>query len=153
MNKNNFAITAVVAVIVGALGFWGGMQYQKSRRGSFPGNIPQGFRNGFGQTQQTNGRSGSARQGGVRPVTGEISAMDDTTLTVKAQDGSSKIIVYSASTTVNKTSAGSISDLKVGEQVTVMGSETTDGPVTAQIISLGSDMFQGEKPPELPAQE
>lgn len=144
MAKNSLIVTIVVAVIVGALGFYGGIQYQKSQRGSFPGSTTQGFPSGTNQ-QGGNGRQGSTT--GSRPVSGEITGLDESTLTIKTQDGSSKIVIYSTATKVNKTSEGSTSDLKVGEQVTVIGSESADGTVTAQNISLGGGVFQN-MPPE-----
>lgn len=133
MAKNSLIITIVAAVIVGALGFYGGMQYQKSRRGSFLGRSAQGFPSG------TNQQGGNARQrnGMGRPVSGEITSMDESTITIKTQDGSSKIVIYSTSTKVNKTSEGSISDLKVGEKINAIGSEGSDGTITAQSISVG----------------
>ncbi len=136
MTKNSLVITIVAAVIVGALGFYGGIQYQKSQRGSFPGGA-QGFPNGNGQQTRTGNSLGS------RPISGEITSLDENTLTIQTQDGSSKIVIYSTSTTINKTSEGSAADLEIGGQVMIIGSESTDGTVTAQTISLGGEMFQG----------
>jgi hypothetical protein len=126
MAKNSLIITIIVAIVIGFLGFFGGMQYQKSQRVTFP--------QGLGQRGMGNQRTFM----GNRPVSGEIAGLDDKTITVKSQDGSSKIIVYSASTKVNKTTEGAISDLKTGEQIMVIGTEGTDGTVTAQSISVGS---------------
>jgi hypothetical protein len=130
MMKNSLIITIVVAIVVGALGFFTGMQYQKSQRATFP--------QGLGQ-RGPSGNLGGNQRGftGTRPVNGEITSLDDKTITIKSQDGSSKIIVYSTSTKINKTTEGSTSDLKTGEQVIVIGTENTDGTVTAQSISVG----------------
>ncbi|OGM11826.1 hypothetical protein A2Z22_00080 [Candidatus Woesebacteria bacterium RBG_16_34_12] len=138
MNKN-ILITIIVALVVGVGAFFGGVQYQKSKKVSFtPGQFQNGIRpSGFPQ------RNGF--QGG-RPVSGEITSIEDNTITVKTQDGSSKIVIYSDSTKVNKTSEGLKEDLKVGEQVMVIGSEGTDGTVTAQNISIGGNFFR-----EIPA--
>jgi len=134
--KNNLLMIAVVALIVGAISFWGGMQYQKSRisnlaRGQFPGgqNNLDGNQRGQGNTQR------------MQPLSGEITSQDETSLTVKTQDGSSKIIVFSEKTVVNKTSEGSKSDLKTGEQVTVIGTSNSDGSLTAQTISIGNSFL------------
>ena len=67
---------------------------------------------------------------------GEISAQDEKTITVKLQDGSSKIILLSDKTSINKASVGLISDLTVGEKVAVFGTSNADGSVTAQNIQL-----------------
>ncbi len=126
-------ITTVVAVlIVGGAAFYGGMQYQKNQRSTFG---PAGNQ----RLANDNNQNGNGRQNGLgRPVSGEITSMDTGTLTIKTQDGSSKIIVYSSSTKVNKMTEASSSDLEIGEQITAMGSDGTDGTVTAQTISLNS---------------
>lgn len=157
MTKNSLVITIIVAVLVGALGFYGGMQYQKSQRGSFPGGTTQGFPRG------TNQQGGTGRQGntaGIRPISGEITVMDSESITVKMKDGSTKIVIFSDSTKINKTSDGLKSDLKTGIQVTAIGTENSDGSVTAQSISIGNGMFQGmpssnqpgQNPPASPGQ-
>jgi hypothetical protein len=138
--KNNLLKIIIVAIVVGALGFFGGMQYQKSQRGNFLTNNNQRFVGGMNQ------QAGTVRQGraaGFSPVSGEITSLDENTITVKTQDGSSKIIVYSSSTKVNKTSEGSMSDLKVGEQIMTIGSTGSDGTVTAESISVGGPVMQG----------
>lgn len=57
------------------------------------------------------------------------------------QDGSTKIIILSDQTVINKSSEGSKSDLKTGERVTTFGTENSDGSITAQNISIGG-MFR-----------
>lgn len=126
MAKNSLIITIVIAVIVGALGFYGGMQYQKSQRGNFSGATNQRF-------------PGTQRQGntaGIRPISGEITTLDNESLTVKMKDGSTKIVIFSDSTKINKTSDGSKSDLKTGIQVTAIGTENSNGSVTADNIQI-----------------
>ena len=145
MAKNNLITTAVVALIAGALGFYGGTLYQKSKGGS---SFPRQFQNGLNRPTGLPGRTGFG--GGSRPVNGEIVSLDDKTLTVKTPDGSSKIVIYSDSTNINKTSTGSKSDLEVGEQVMIIGTEGTDGTVTAQNISVGGNLMirrQDGQPP------
>lgn len=133
MKKGSMTII-IVAVVALAIGFYGGGQYQLSKNkgnsNRVAGNIPSGFPGGSGQP-------GSGKTGGSQPISGEITALDSSSLTVKTQDGSSKIILFSSSTKINKTSEGSESDLVKGEQVTIMGTTGTDGTVTAQSISVG----------------
>ncbi len=138
--SKNLTTVVIVAVVVGALGFFGGMQYQKSKSPNFDRGRFQNFQNG-NRPSGFPGRNGNNQ--GVRPVSGEIVSMDGNTLTVKAQDGSSKIVVFSDSTTINKTSKGSKDDLKTGENIMVIGTEGTDGIVTALMISIGGNFFQG----------
>jgi hypothetical protein len=128
MKNNAVVITILVAVIVGALGFFGGMQYQKMQRGA--GRF--GAAGGFG------GRAGGAN--GTRPVVGQISSMDSNSVTVKLPDGSSKIVILSTSTAINKQATGSKSDLKNGENILVIGTSNSDGSITAQNIQLNPMM-------------
>ncbi|MBF8249885.1 MAG: hypothetical protein HW400_486 [Candidatus Levybacteria bacterium] len=128
----------VVAIVIAGAGFFGGMQYQKSQRtlraaGQFGG---QQFANRAGQ----NGR----------PVSGSIISSDDTSVTVKLTDGSSKIVLLTGSTVVNKQTTGSKADLTTGERVLVIGKENSDGSVTADSVSL-NPMFRGAEATPTPA--
>lgn len=94
--KNNMIITVVMVVIIGALGFFGGMQYQKSQRSNFTaGGQGGGFARRFGQ----NGQNGQA-------IRGEIISSDQNSITVKLADGSTKIIILSSSATIGKVAVG-----------------------------------------------
>jgi hypothetical protein len=123
MNKT-YLITIILAVIVGAGGFFAGMKYQQSKSPRFS-NF-QGA--GNGQFQQ--------RTQGFRLVNGEIISADDKSITVKLQDGSSKIILLSDTATISKSADATKADLKVGEKVAAFGTENSDGSVTAQNIQL-----------------
>ncbi len=125
--KNNFIITIIVAVVVGALGFFGGMKYQQSKSPRF-GNQQ------FGANMM--GRGQRQGQNGFRPTAGEIINADDKSITVKLQNGSTKIIFVSDKTQINKAATATKADLKTGERVIVFGQENTDGSVTAQNIQL-----------------
>lgn len=104
---NLIIVAAVVGLVAGAAGFFGGMM-----RGT------TGNRNGF------------------RPVAGEIIKSDDTSITVKLNDGGSKIIMLSSSTRINMAAQGSKADLTTGTQVAIFGSENPDGSVTAQNVQI-----------------
>jgi len=82
------------------------MQYQKSQtRSQLAGQF--GGANGGGRfgNRQPGQRSGGA-------VMGEILSSNDSSITVKLQDGSSKIVILSNSTSINKQATGSKTDLK-----------------------------------------
>lgn len=117
-------IGGVLLIAVGAGSFFAGMKYQQSKNPRF-GNF-QANRNG--QFQQ--------RIQGFRPVNGEIISQDDKSISVKLQDGSSKIVLLTDSTSINKSDEGGKDDLKVGEKVAVFGTENSDGSVTAQSVQL-----------------
>jgi len=134
MKNNILVIIVIVAIVASGAAFFGGMKYQESKRPQF-GN-GQGPRNQFQQ-------GAGARQGqGFRPVSGEIISQDDKSITVKLQDGSSKIVILSETTSINKAEQGSKEDLKTGEQVAVFGTENSDGSVTAQNVQL-NPQFRG----------
>lgn len=142
--KNSYIITLVVAILVGAASFYGGMQYQMRQRptmgGQFAGRM--GGPNGSGGPGGMQG--GQRNMMGMAPVGGEIISQDDTSVTVKMSDGSTKIVILSENTTINKSSAGSKTDLKTGEQITAFGTQNQDGSITAQNISIGGAMvFRG----------
>jgi len=127
--KNSIIIAILVAIVVGGGAFFGGMKYQQSKQLSFMkqgGTGMQGIRTG------ANNRMGT----GFRPVNGEILSTDDKSITVKLQDGSSKIVLFSDKTEINKAAEATKEDLKTGEKVAVFGQENSDGSVTAQNIQL-----------------
>lgn len=132
-------------VLALAVGFFSGTQYQQTRlfggmmrqfgiSGTGFGEMGYGSAgNGGARNDGTQGRTGRM---GIRPVSGEIVKTDDTSITVKAADGSSRIVILSEKTEINKADTAVKSDLKVGEKVAVFGQENTDGSITAQNIQL-----------------
>lgn len=125
MNKNNLILVSIILVIVaGVGGFLGGMTYQKSQR---PGLGAQLSRGNF------QGRFGNQ---GSRPVLGQVVSIGDKSVTVKMQDGSTKIVIISGSTSINKAAQGTISDLKEGTTIAAFGTANSDGSITAQNIQI-----------------
>ncbi len=132
--KNTIIIAIVVAVVVGAGSFYAGTTLGKS--GSNQGA-------GFARGQMMNGNRGfngqingarSAQAGGF--VAGKIIAKDDQSITIESQGGGSKIIFFSTSTAVTKSTAGSPTDLSVGTNVTANGKTNSDGSVSAEMIQI-----------------
>lgn len=149
MNKNTkmYAMTGITIIVVGALSFYGGMRYQMTQRPSFASGQ---FGNRMGGVPQ-NGTQNRQGMLGQRPVMGEILSQDDTSMTVKTQDGGSKIVLFSDKTVINKASQGAKIDLKVGEQITVFGTQNQDGSITAQNVSIGAIPTQSAAPSVTPA--
>jgi ribosomal protein S1 len=73
-------------------------------------------------------------------VRGEIIEKDDKSITVKLPDNSSKIIMISQTTNINKASSATIADITKGDQVMIFGKTNTDGSVTATNIQVGTGM-------------
>lgn len=137
MKNQVIIITILVAIIAGGAGFFGGMQYQKSQRPNFANGQ---FNGANGQTRQGGqGFGGRVGQNGGA-VLGEITSADDKSITVKLMDGSSKIVILSGSTSINKQANGTKDDFKTGTNVAVFGQANSDGSVTAQSIQLNPMM-------------
>ncbi len=140
--KNNIIITIVIAIIFGIFGFFIGTKYQSKKTSSFASSPFGNFSYGrFGNRQNSNSQitnqlQNGNRRNGPQMVTGEILTQDDKSITVKMEDGSSKIIFITNSTILNKSSAATKTDLKVGEKVAIFGLENSDGSVTANNIQL-----------------
>lgn len=126
--QKNLLIIAILVILVGAGGFFAGIKYQQNQRPNNYASIRQGFMNNSEQGQNR------TRIGGQ--VIGEILNKDDSSITVKMPDSSSKIVLLSNNTSISKTAKGSEEDLTVGQQVMVLGTSNTDGSVTARNIQL-----------------
>lgn len=145
-------ISCIVIIIVVAIAtFYAGIKYNQSKTAAVTADRQVQFgqmRNG-GQGGAKLGRGGIG-MGGAGFVSGEIISKDAQSITVKignqrqlagqpdnaTQQGGSKIIFLSASTTIAKTVAGTQSDLSVGSQISVTGNANTDGSVTAKEVQV-----------------
>jgi preprotein translocase subunit YajC len=150
--KNNNLITAILlAIVVGALSFFGGMKYQQSQTVNFRNNGQFNFR---GQT----GMMGNAQRTGTQRMRngfgggtiGEILSIDANSISVKLPDGSSKIVNMSTTTTIAKTATATKSELKTGENIMAFGEVNSDGSITATRIQLNPP--QMNRPSISPAQ-
>lgn len=132
MNKN-LVIGVLAVIIAGVVGFTGGMQYQKLQRSNLTvGNFAQnGTMRRFGGQGQN-----------FRPVRGEVLNLDNDSMTVKLSNGNSEIVILSPSTQYMKSATAAATDVKNGETVMVIGTQNTDGSVTAQTVSLNPVGFQ-----------
>lgn len=117
-------------ILTAGLAFYGGTLYAKPKIGAFRNGMPANFRTGVGPA----GANGPGRMMGL--AAGEILSKDDKSVTVKLQDGGSKIVFFSASTTVSKMTDGSLDDLTQGTNVFVNGTTNADGSVTANMIQI-----------------
>lgn len=127
MKKN---ITIIISIIVLALvaggSFYGGMVYKSSQAPA------TGQRTGLGQRGTTAGRFAA----GANFISGTVAAKDDQSITIKAADGSSKIVFYSTTTDVGKSVSGTISDVVVGQTVMASGKTNSDGSISATSIQI-----------------
>lgn len=125
MNNTTLIAAILLIIVVGAGAFYAATKYHQTKQSS-------GIRQ-FGNFQgQRGSQQGQGNRNGFRPVSGEILSSDASGITVKLQDGSSKNILVSDKTTINKASQATKDDLKTGEKVAVFGSENADGSISAQ---------------------
>ena len=125
-------MTKIIAGIIGLViaaggGFYGGILYAKGQapaRGQF-------------MSGQFTGPNGARRaQSGGGFAAGEIITRDATSVTIKMQDGSTKIVLVSPSTQVTKSASGTLDDLSQGTNVVVTGTGNSDGSVTAESVQI-----------------
>ncbi len=142
MNKNTMIVVAVVLVIIAAGGgFFGGMMYQKNQTSSLGVTGTNGSRQGGNFAGRLGGQNSN-----FRPVRGQVLNMDNNSLTVKMSDGSTKIVVLSSSTSFVQSTKAALSDVKTGDTVNVVGTQNSDGSVTAQDVQINPPQQQMRAP-------
>ncbi len=138
MKKSSAVILIIVVAVLGlGVGFYGGFKYGQSTNASR--TLAYGGNGG--------GASGTARFGGNRSraggngnifINGTVVSKDAASMTVSLEQGGSQVVFFSPSTTIDKTTLGSTSDLTAGAQVMVIGTENSDGTAMANSIQLRS---------------
>ena len=131
-------ITPALAVVAAlAIGLVGGILIRHAGASSTTatGQLqPGGFGGGTGGT-------GTGAGGGF--TAGTIESIDGSTITLKLADGSTVKVTSSSTTTVTKSATASVSALKAGETVTVVGTKDASGNVAATSVSEGNRGFGG----------
>ncbi len=140
MQKNKkIIVSVVVCLVIAILSFSGGMIYAgKNIKDANASRMNQFTQRGFNQGDgQRFGGQGLARGGmGGGFVSGEVLFIDNKSMTVKTQNGGSKIVFFSPTTKVEKTVDGTTADVIVGKQVMITGVANTDGSVNATSVEL-----------------
>lgn len=136
--KKQIIIFIIALVVVAAGSFFLGTTYAKNNvKNNFSRSMQGGMLNeGYGFNRTSSNSKGSSM------IDGEVLSKDDTSITVKSKDGGSKIILFSDSTTVLKSTEGAISDLNDGDEVIISGKTNDDGSVTAESIQIRDQLMQ-----------
>jgi len=141
--KKILPIFVLAVLIVGGGAFFAGMKYGQSKgsnsfsRADFQNLSPAERQQRMQQAGAAGGfRAMGGNNHGSGFVSGEIISKDDTSVTVKLPDNGSKIVFFSASTSIIKSTDGAFGDLETGKTIMVNGTVNSDGSVTAQSIQL-----------------
>lgn len=144
MKAQQIVITLVVAIVVGAAGFFGGMQYQKSK--ATVANV----QSGLNRQGRAGGKGRFGGQNGGNAVRGQVISTSDNGITVKLADGSSKIVLISGSAQVGKEATAAKSDIQNGDQVVVFGMANSDGSINAQSVLINPGLGNRQSPSPQP---
>ncbi len=145
MDTKNITFFIVAILLAGVGSFYGGMKYQQSKS-----PFANFQRNGSGirQFNQAAGQNGTARRGG-NMIAGEIIKTDEKSLTLKLNDGGSKIVYLDDAVSISKSADGSKEDLAAGKNVMVSGSANQDGSIMAQFVQIRPDIpVEGQANPD-----
>ncbi|MBP9717987.1 hypothetical protein KBD59_01700 [Candidatus Gracilibacteria bacterium] len=139
--KKNVITWGVIIVVVGVIGFFGGMRYGQSRSTS---DVEQRFAQ-FG----ANGGAGAFRAGGMMGrggtgggmngsglVMGTVLSKDDKSITLQMRDNGSRIVFFSDTTDITHSVKGTPTDVAVGSTIAVSGTTNSDGSLTAQTLQI-----------------
>lgn len=141
VNKNSPVFSIIISLIALGVGFGLGTLFEKNQKPNFK-NINNQFQmgdraldnrgSGNRQMPQNGGQFGQ----GQNHASGEVTKIDDSSITIKTQNGGSKLILISNSTAYKQLTDSDKSKLKVGSQITVEGETSTDGSLTGKTISI-----------------
>lgn len=134
--KKILTIIIATVLVAGSGAFYGGIKYAQNksatarqvRFGQMGQPTGTAFAGGAGNSNRGAGNGGF--------VSGEIISKDEKSITVKLQDGGSKIIFFSSGTKISQNTEGSLDDLKVGNSISANGTANQDGSVSAQLIQI-----------------
>jgi uncharacterized protein YneF (UPF0154 family) len=142
--KKNLILILIVLIIVGAGGFFGGMKYGQSQalKNLTPEKMREIFQQRGGQLFTQN--QGQRQRAGQNFVLGQVISKDEKSLTIKLADGSTKIVFLSQSTQITKATEGSIEDIEIGKEISVIGTQNEDGSLTARTIQISPRPFTPE---------
>ena len=128
---DNKLTMGIIGALIISTSFYGGIKYNQGQNTASVADVNSG-------SIQRGGMRGGGRgmRGGGGFLSGEVLSVDDKSITLKLKDGGSKIIFVSDSTTITKSDAGTLNDMSVGKQVSVMGTTNPDGSVTGESIQI-----------------
>jgi hypothetical protein len=138
----------LVAVLVGAVGFYVGIRVEKSKNAGSSSSLASAFAGhssafgGAGSSGSASLRSRFAAAGGFpraggssNDAVGSVSSRDGNTLYVSETGGNTVKVKLSKSTTITKSESVSSGKIFPGDEVTITGAKTSGGGLTAITVS------------------
>lgn len=119
---------ALVVALVAVAAFGGGVFFQRSTGAATTTTTAAGG-------PPAAGRQAPGDGGGF--VSGEVTKVSGSTLTITQPDGSSVQVTTNGETKVTVSSDGALSDLKAGDTVVVQGEQGSNGDLTASSVTEG----------------
>jgi hypothetical protein len=143
------ASAALAAVLIGALGFIGGVEVQKGQADSGGGAGASGAgaaRAAAGGGGAGGGSAGGAPRGGFagpggaqgNATIGSVTNKHGSTLYVKDSDGNTIRVKTTSHSKINRTATASVGAIHPGDSVVVQGTKSSSGTVTATQINATS---------------
>jgi hypothetical protein len=137
------ASAVLAAVLVGALGFIGGVEVQKGQADSSTATTaggPAAARAGLGGAAGGGGGGGFAGPGGARgnATVGTVANKRGSTLYVKDSDGTTIRVKTTSHSKINRTATASAGAIHPGDTVVVQGTKSSSGTITATQINATS---------------
>lgn len=145
-----FILPVSLSIVFLVAGFCLSVLFQKNQlKSSFSnrtGQFQMGNNTGTRTSNRTNTAPRNNNNGGL--TIGEITKIEDGSITLKTADGSSKIILISSDTTFTQSTSATKTDLKVGSKIMVTGAtDSNSGSITGKAIQLNpATMPQPEEP-------
>jgi hypothetical protein len=131
----------LIAVVLVALGFTGGVLVQKSTGGATTAPAVAGARPNFAGGGFGQGRGGQAGSG-ARPTSGEVSSKNGRTLYVKGSDGTTVKVRLGANAKITRTATASVHAIHPGDTVVVQGARSANGTVKATSVTATANGVQ-----------
>jgi hypothetical protein len=143
------ASATLAAVLVGALGFIGGVEVQKGQADS-GGATASGASAGAGRAGLAGGGGGAGAGGAARggfaggggaqanATIGSVANKRGSTLYVKDSDGNTIRVRTTSHSKINRTATASVGAIHPGDSVVVQGTKSSSGTITATQINATS---------------
>jgi hypothetical protein len=134
--STKISLAALILIIIAGGSFYGGMKFEQLQKGGSRQMMAGGQGNPGGTNSAKNGAK--TVSGGADFFNGQIISKNDKSITVEMTDktGQSKIIFFSSQSQISKAATGTTTDLTVGTNVSVTGTQNSDGSLTAKMIQI-----------------